>query len=194
MKNNDDGIIIIHGKKYKTVARRVSEFRENTDTKHWSIETKLIHSSHESVVMKAVIKSEGGRIIGTGWAEEYRGSSNINKTSALENCETSAIGRALASIGLAGSEYATANEVTNAIIQQKQLEATEAHVKYMDTVRDCYDEITAIKEALANDLIDDARAIFKQDLDPVHADILWKAPSKGGIFTTEERRKLTEGK
>lgn len=194
MKNNDDGIIIIHGKKYKTVNYRVAEFRGHPETKDWSIETELVHNNPELVVMKATIKNEEGRVIGTGWAEEYRGSSNINKTSALENCETSAIGRALASIGLAGSEYATANEVSNAIIQQKQLEATEAHVKYMDTVRDCYDEITAIKEALANDLIDDARAIFKQDLDPAHADILWKAPSKGGIFTTEERRKLTEGK
>lgn len=192
MKNNN-GVVNIHGREYKTVALRVAEFRELYGN-DLGLETELVHNNQELVVMKAIIKNKDGRIVGTGWAEEYRGSSNINKTSALENCETSAIGRALASIGLAGSEYATANEVSDAIIQQKQLQATEAHIKYMDTVRDCYDEITAIKEALANDLIDDARAIFKQDLDPAHADILWKAPSKGGIFTTEERRKLTEGK
>jgi hypothetical protein len=44
-------------------------------------------------------------------AEEIRGQGNVNKTSALENCETSAIGRALASLGLAGGEYASANEM-----------------------------------------------------------------------------------
>ena len=50
-------------------------------------------------------------IIGSGLAEEVRGSSNVNKTSAIENGETSAIGRALASCGLHGGEYASIQEL-----------------------------------------------------------------------------------
>jgi hypothetical protein len=52
-----------------------------------------------------------GTIVGSGMAEEIRGQGNVNKTSALENCETSAIGRALASLGLAGGEYASVDEI-----------------------------------------------------------------------------------
>ena len=49
------------------------------------------------------------------FAEEFRGQGMVNKTSALENCCTSAIGRALASCGLGGGEYASGFEVDNAI-------------------------------------------------------------------------------
>ena len=45
--------------------------------------------------------------VGAGMAEEIRGQGMVNTTSALENAETSAIGRALASLGLAGGEYAS---------------------------------------------------------------------------------------
>jgi hypothetical protein len=44
-------------------------------------------------------------IIATGWAEEIRGQGNVNKTSHLENCETGAVGRALANAGLSGSDF-----------------------------------------------------------------------------------------
>ena len=57
----------------------------------------------------------------TGLAEEFRGKNIINTTSALENAETSSIGRALACLSLGGSEYASANEVENAISQQEQI-------------------------------------------------------------------------
>jgi hypothetical protein len=70
-------------------------------------------------VMKAAVSFEGEITAGTGYAEEKRGSTQINKTSALENCETSAIGRALAAAGFGGTEYASANEVQNAIHQQE---------------------------------------------------------------------------
>lgn len=112
----DTGVIDIRGKQYQTVALRVQLFRE----KHpeWSLTTDLVERSDECVVMKAAIADETGRTLATGFAEEYRRSSQINKTSALENAETSAIGRALAALGHGGTEYATANEVQNAIHQQ----------------------------------------------------------------------------
>jgi hypothetical protein len=71
------------------------------------------------VVMLARIANEQGEVLATGHSEEYRHTSQINKTSALENAETSAIGRALAALGLGGTEFATADEVANAISQQQ---------------------------------------------------------------------------
>ena len=111
------GTVSIHGKVYKTVALRVNEFRESHG-QEYGIETDLITNA-DLVIIKAVIKDKGGFVVSTGYAEEVRGSTMINKTSALENCETSAIGRALAGFGFAGEEYASANEVQNAIHQQK---------------------------------------------------------------------------
>ena len=81
----------------------------------------------------------------TGHAEEVYDSSMINKTSALENCETSAIGRALASAGFGGTEFASADEVANAISQQNtkasasssngQVQSNEPYV-HTDDARD----------------------------------------------------------
>lgn len=117
MPIKDTGIVNIHGKDYKTVAKRVDEFR-NEHKANLSIITSLVDRDENTVVMKAEIIDKEGRTIATGYAEEHRTASQINKTSALENCETSAIGRALANFGLGGGEYASADEVANAINQQ----------------------------------------------------------------------------
>ena len=114
--SKDSGIVDIHGKQYSTVAKRVNEFREKYK-EDYAILTELISIDDNTVVMKASI-AKGDFIVATGYAEEQRSSSQINKTSALENCETSAIGRALAAFGLAGTEYASADEVAQAISQQ----------------------------------------------------------------------------
>jgi len=114
----DTGIVSIHGKEYQTVAYRVGKFREAH--KDYCLTTELVSRDGEVVVMKATIANEQGRILATGHAEEYRKSSQINKTSALENAETSAIGRALAALGLGGSEFASADEVAQAIHQQSK--------------------------------------------------------------------------
>jgi hypothetical protein len=113
--------ISIHGKKYHTVAERVNIFRKHfTD---WSIDTAILNNDlaeamQSVVVMKAVIRTPTGRTVASGLASEVVGSSSVNKTSALENCETSAIGRALAFFGFAGTEIASANEVEIAKEQQ----------------------------------------------------------------------------
>lgn len=113
----DTGKISIHGKEYKTVALRVNEIRGELGYTV-GITTEIIEATAEIVIMKAAVTDKEGFVIGTGYAEEKRNSSMINKTSALENCETSAIGRALAACGYAGTEYASVNEVENAIHQQ----------------------------------------------------------------------------
>jgi hypothetical protein len=110
----DTGFVNIHGKQYKTVAARVNDFREQFGMGYGLI-TEIIEADTQVVRMKASIVNLEGMVLATGHAEEYRDSSKINKTSALENAETSAIGRALASFGLGGTEFASADEVARAI-------------------------------------------------------------------------------
>ena len=119
MSQANKGIIDIRGKSYRTVAFRVNEFRTNTDYDGWSINTDIIQQSEVECTMKSIVTDQNGAIRGTGIANEVKGAGNINKTSHIENCETSAIGRALASIGLAGEEYASADEVVTALVQQE---------------------------------------------------------------------------
>ena len=54
----------------------------------------------------------------TGHAEEKRDASFVNRTSALENAFTSSLGRCLASFGLHGTEFASAEELANALTNQ----------------------------------------------------------------------------
>ena len=113
-----EGVVNIHGKDYKTVALRVAEFREEQPS--WTIDTMIVEATSDLVLMRAEIRDEEGRLIGAGHAEEVRSNGRINKTSAVENCETSAIGRALSACGFAGSEYASANEVEGAKAQASE--------------------------------------------------------------------------
>jgi 3-deoxy-D-manno-octulosonate 8-phosphate phosphatase KdsC-like HAD superfamily phosphatase len=185
----DNGKVSIHGKEYKTVALRVNEFREKCGLEY-GIETDLI-SNADLVVMKATIKHLGGSVVASGYAEEVRGSSNINSTSALENCETSAIGRALAAFGLAGTEYASANEVSEAIIQQNCMaakkEVSDYFVKYNKLVNEHLEEIRCFKCDVANNITKGAAEAWL-DIPKEDRRFLSKlAPAKGGILTTEER-------
>ena len=118
----------IHGKEYRTVAERINLFYERYSGLETIIKTEIIKDEGSIVQIKATIwvndnSAEEGTVSlqGNGFAEEDRSKGRINSTSALENCETSAIGRALASIGLGGEEYASANEVENAVHQQKKV-------------------------------------------------------------------------
>lgn len=111
----------IHGKEYKTVAERLNEFYAKYKGAETSIHTEILKDEDNIVQVKATISVTGEEnpiLFGTGHAEEDRGKGRINDTSALENAETSAIGRALASIGLGGTEFASADELANALKQQ----------------------------------------------------------------------------
>jgi len=121
MAKQSTGTVDIRGKQYKTVALRVEEFRSEHPA--YGVETEIV-SRGDVVCVRAVITDESGRTLATGHAEEDRGQGAINRTSALENCETSAIGRALAALGYAGEEFASANEVEGAIAQQQRGENT----------------------------------------------------------------------
>ena len=185
------GTVKIHGKEYKTVALRIQEFRE----KHpdFTIQTELVEANDTLVVMKATI-SMGPQVIATGYAEEVRTASKINRTSALENAETSAVGRALAFFGLGGSEIASADEVANAISQQNNQasnEEVERLVAHNEAWRNNSASIYFIKEYINMDEpkwenVAEAWAEIPNE----DKQALWLAPSKGGVFTTAERAAL----
>jgi hypothetical protein len=82
--------------------------------------------------MKAEIKDENNKILADGYSEEIRGEGLINTTSSIENCQTSAIGRALAAFGLIGGEYASSFEVENAISQQNT--SKPSSINYKDLI------------------------------------------------------------
>ena len=106
----------IKGKRYTQVSTRINIFRKYFPLA--TLETNIIHNDDIRVIIQSKIKIDN-TVISTGYAEEVRGDGNyINSTSAVENCETSSIGRALSSFGLAGGEYASSFEVSNAISQQ----------------------------------------------------------------------------
>lgn len=105
--------------KYVMVNERVKAFRSICPA--GGIETEIIDMSNGIVTIRAIIRDERGLLIATGIAQEKETSSFINKTSYIENCETSAVGRALgfAGIGIDGS-MASAEEVANAIMNQNK--------------------------------------------------------------------------
>lgn len=116
--------IPVKGKDYVQVNERVKAFRSVCPG--GVIETEMVYYEGGRVMFKATVKDQDDRILATGYAEEKEGSTMINKTSFIENCETSAVGRALgfAGIGIDGS-MASAEEVATAIINQNALKNAE---------------------------------------------------------------------
>jgi len=114
------GIVNIRGKEYKTVALRVQEFKEKFPS--YFLTTEIVKIDDEQCIIKAYagIHTDNGNVqtFATGHAQEFRKASQINGTSYVENCETSAIGRCLSALGLSGEQFASAEEVANAMYQQ----------------------------------------------------------------------------
>ena len=121
----NDGIVNLKGKQYYTVARRVHDFRAACSIADgWALVSSLVSIDGEVVIMRGAVVDPQGREVAVGYAEERRSNRGVNSTSALENCETSALGRALAAAGYGGSgQYASADELANAIQQQGQQRA-----------------------------------------------------------------------
>jgi hypothetical protein len=122
MRQQPPGIVNLKGKDYATVGLRIHLFRKRHPiSAGWGISTQIVREEGV-VIATATITDPEGRIVATGTAEEMRKSSGVNSTSALENAETSAVGRALAFAGFSGDAgigIASAEEVANAIEQQE---------------------------------------------------------------------------
>lgn len=119
--------IDVKGKRYVMVNEKVKAFRSLFP--EGFIRTDILSLENGVVVMqsKAGYYENGSeKILGTGLAFERQDSSFINKTSYIENCETSSIGRALSFLYLgADDSIASAEELANAIKNQKKDEKQE---------------------------------------------------------------------
>jgi hypothetical protein len=105
--------INIHGKQYVEVSERVRYIREAHPD--FRIVTELMSMDADSCLFKASLLNQDNEVLATGHAYEEKSSSRINKTSHVENCETSAVGRCLAMYGVGiENSIASANEVLNA--------------------------------------------------------------------------------
>lgn len=111
----------IKGKEYVEVNERLKAFRTLPEYKGYSLESDIYDYDKEKgiITIKAIIRDSDGVIKATGYAQEKESSSFINKTSFVENCETSAWGRALGNLGIGiDTSVASAEEVENAINNQ----------------------------------------------------------------------------
>ena len=120
----------IKGKEYAEVNQRVKAFRMCFPD--GCIKTTMVSNEGGVCVFKAEVFSEYkvdevtpddayslAKLLATGWAYEKEGSTYINKTSYIENCETSAVGRALGFAGFGiDTSIASAEEVMNAQLNQ----------------------------------------------------------------------------
>ena len=111
----------IQGKPYATVPARVEAF--------WamcpggSIETAPVVLEADWCAFRATVRDENGQIIATGHAFEVKNAGKVNPNSYIENCETSAVGRALGLAGIGSADsIASAEEVLAALSQQGQQE------------------------------------------------------------------------
>tara|TARA_R110002050_G_scaffold277178_2_gene422670 strand:- start:2549 stop:3247 length:699 start_codon:yes stop_codon:yes gene_type:complete len=113
----DSDKVPLKNKHYTMVAQRVQAFRAAAGVEG-QILTEVVEQTDQRVMVKASIsvwRDGAWSLVANDFAEEYRNQGPVNKTSALENCCTSAIGRALSAAGLSGGEYASSFEVDNAI-------------------------------------------------------------------------------
>ena len=114
--------------KYVLVKTRLQYFRKHFE--NGSITTEILHFDKESIMMKASVFING-QLVSTGIAHEDKDAGYVNKTSFVEVCETSAVGRALGILGIGISEsVATYDEVRSAIQQQEQMEKNDELREY----------------------------------------------------------------
>lgn len=135
----------IKGKDYAEVNQRIKAFRMVYP--QGTIQTQMINNENGVCIFQARVYDESNKLLGTGTAYEKEDSSFINKTSYIENCETSAVGRALGMCGFGiDVSVASAEEVQNAIQNQEPtkeeaLEYTLTFGKYKGkTIKEIYKE------------------------------------------------------
>lgn len=127
--NSEMTMIDLKGKNYAMVPERVTAFRKLYP--EGFITTEILSHDGTVVTMQARVgyyAADGSRVIlGTGLAQEVKGKGMVNGTSYIENCETSAVGRALGMLGLGinGGGICSAEELANAIVAQRQPDKSE---------------------------------------------------------------------
>ena len=147
--NNTIKTIDVKGKNYAEVNQRIKAFRMLFP--NGGIESEIVSLDAGVVVIKSTVRDEAGNILGTGLAYEHENSSFINKTSYIENCETSAVGRALGMCGFGiDVSIASYEEVANAINNQEvsKAKSVELPTSEEDAKDKCSDKQVKFIESL----------------------------------------------
>ncbi len=152
-----EGKVNIHNKEYSTVPLRVELFRGNLDasdieslvpvfTKVSFMNDKVITRAYLAEQIDVIFTEEGKEIVqmknvkSVGTSEENRDAHRINQTSAVENSETSAVGRMLAVLGLHGGQMASFEEIDNAKNTEKVVDLLPKNMtsdKFMRLAEKC---------------------------------------------------------
>jgi hypothetical protein len=127
---------------YEPVANRIQTFWKTYPAGRIITEIKLINETEVVVQASVFTDREDARPAAVDWAHETRGSSNINRASFLENCSTSAIGRAVSTLGISSSK--------NRPSREEMIKAT----------RDSRNYIEEASEAAANNDLETLRVIY----------------------------------
>jgi len=118
----------IKGKEYVEVKTRVKWFRKNIEG--GCIDTEHVHFDGKSIMCKTKIHIDG-KLVATGMAYEEQDASLVNKTSFVECCETSSVGRALGMMAIGIDQSVdTATTIGAAIAQQEIMERQETLINY----------------------------------------------------------------
>lgn len=116
---------------YVEVNQRIKAFRRLYPT--GVIETEMLSNENGVCIFRAYIKDDEDNLLATGTAYEKEDSTFINKTSYIENCETSAVGRALGMLALGiDTSIASAEEVQNATANQEVPTATPKQIEILE--------------------------------------------------------------
>jgi hypothetical protein len=124
LESLDLNTVNLKGKEYSMVASRLEIFRKHFGFRYGIVEEILVDDGKRVLMQTRIYDRDKPEIpIGVGHAEEIRGSSLVNKTSAVENCSTSSLGRALAAAAaLHGGEMASVNEIEKAQNNEKNID------------------------------------------------------------------------
>lgn len=147
----------IQSKDYAEVNQRIKAFRMCHP--NGTITTDIISIENGVVLMKASVYDEDGKVLGSGYAYEKENSTFINQTSYIENCETSAVGRALGMCGFGiDTSVASYEEVSNAMANQgdqKEKLTKKATPKQVEKVKELVSDIPKMLEYYKVEKIED---------------------------------------
>lgn len=141
----------IKGKEYVQVNERLKAFRSIPEFKGWSLTSEVVDLKEDSCTIKATITDNDGKIRATGFAREVIAKSPINKFAFVENCETSAWGRALGNLGIGiDSSICSAEELITKMSQDDNTQDLPDDVREDILQAKSKEELQAIYEASKN--------------------------------------------
>jgi hypothetical protein len=191
----------IRGNAYVPVNERIKFFRTDAAYAGWAIITDFPVLTADGAVCKATILNDKGEVMGTGHAQETRAGSNINKTSFVENCETSAVGRALGLLGIGvDTSIASADEVDGAIKLQDDEDDPPPDTMPVggtqvgDRIRAAIVEY-GIRESVVGDILEWARIDSIDNITDELADAIigkWRRQHENPSPVVQEPSKTTE--